>query len=157
MKCSYALTAIALLAGPALSDPIQTYQASVQNKVLTGSIVQVSDAGIAASQTAEIVGGVTGASAGSALGSLMPGGTIIQIASIISGGVLGAAAGTNVANHFSSKPGQDLFIRLDHSGELVNITQPEAGFNTGDNVMVIYSVGGVRVVRNNNVPKGSGI
>lgn len=160
MKSHLALAALVLFAGPAHSEtslPIASYQTQTQNKVLTGTIVQVSDAAIAPSPNSEIVGGVVGASAGSALGSLVPGSSIIQIASMIGAGVLGAAAGTNVATHFTAKQGQDLFIRLDNSGEVINITQPDGNFLAGDSVLIIYSAGQSRVIRNNSVPREAGV
>lgn len=159
MKSHLALAALMLLTVPAYSEtslPVSTHQTQTQNKVLTGTIVQATDTAIAPSPNAEIVGGVVGASAGSALGSLVPGGSIIQIASMIGAGVLGAAAGTNVAAHFTAKQGQDLIIRLDQSGEVINITQPDSNFVAGDSVLIIQSAGHSRIIRNTSVPREAG-
>lgn len=160
MKSPLALAALMLLTAPAYSEtslPVSAYQTQTQNKVLTGTIVQATDAAIAPSPNAEIVGGVVGASTGSALGSLIPGSSVIHFAAMIGAGVLGAAAGTNVAANLTAKAGQDLFIRLDQSGEVINITQPDSNFVAGDSVLIIQSVGHSRIIRNTSVPREAGV
>lgn len=159
MKSPLALAALMLLTAPAYSEtslPVSAYQTQTQNKVLTGTIVQATDAAIAPSPNAEIVGGVVGASTGSALGSLIPGSSVIHFAAMIGAGVLGAAAGTNVAANLTAKVGQDLFIRLDQSGEVINITQPDSNFVAGDSVLIIQSAGHSRIIRNTSVPREAG-
>lgn len=160
MKSPLALAALMLLTAPAYSEtslPVSAYQTQTQNKVLTGTIVQATDAAIAPSPNAEIVGGVVGASTGSALGSLIPGSSVIHFAAMIGAGVLGAAAGTNVAANLTAKAGQDLFIRLDQSGEVINITQPDSNFVAGDSVLIIQSAGHIRIIRNTSVPREAGV
>lgn len=160
MKSPLALAALMLLTAQAYSEtslPVSAYQTQTQNKVLTGTIVQASDAAIAPSPNAEIVGGVVGASTGSALGSLIPGSSVIHFAAMIGAGVLGAAAGTNVAANLTAKAGQDLFIRLDQSGEVINITQPDSNFVAGDSVLIIQSAGYSRIIRNTSVPREAGV
>lgn len=120
------------------------------NKVLKGTILQVSDAKIESKKSTEAtgvaagaaVGGVAGNGFGSGRGSL-----VSTIGGAVVGGILGGIGGAM----FGNQDGQDLIIQVD-DGDVINITQADdekiGKFAEGDAVLVIYKGDSARVLRN---------
>ena len=125
------------------------------NRVLKGTIIQVSEVKIEAKKSTEGTGVVAGAAAGSLIGSGggYPGrGSLLgSLVGAVIGGVAGGIAGAAIG----SQEGQDLIIQTD-DGNIINITQANdekvGKFAEGDNVLVIYKGEAARVIRSKLAP-----
>lgn len=124
-------------------------QARTFSKVLKGTVVQVSDAKIEASDTTRSTGTLAGAATGAAVGvgahgsGGVVGGVVGAVVGGLGGAVVGAIAGRQTA--------QDLIIQLEN-GDLTNITQAVDDtvgvFAEGDAVLLITKGSSARVIRN---------
>lgn len=141
------------LAGVFSSDDtassVEKDQARTFNKVLKGTIVQVSDAKIEASDTTRGTGTLAGAATGAAVGVGANGNG--GVVGGVVGAVVGGLGGAVVSAFAGSQTAQDLIIQLE-SGELTNITQAVDDtvgvYAEGDAVLVVYKGGSARVIRN---------
>lgn len=124
-------------------------QARTFNKVLKGTVVQVSEAKIEASESTRGTGTLAGAATGAAVGvgANGGGGVVGGVVGAVVGGLGGAVAGAFAGRQTA----QDLIIQLE-SGELTNITQAVDDavglFAEGDAILVITKGGSARVIRN---------
>ena len=82
------------------------------------------------------IGTIVGAAAGGVIGHQIGGGSGRDVATVI-GAIGGGLVGNVVENRYvDRRPGQQIFVRLDH-GATVAVTQPgNSGFRVGDRVMV---------------------
>ena len=93
------------------------------------------------------LGTVIGAAAGGVIGHQIGGGSGRDVATVI-GAIGGGLIGNTIENRYvDRRPGQKIFVRLDHGGT-VAVTQPgDAGVRVGDRVMVRGSGTEARVAK----------
>lgn len=132
------------------ASAIEKGSARTLNKVLKGTVIQVSEAKIEEAAGARGVGASAGAGVGAVVGSTASGGRgslVGGIVGAVAGGLIGAV-GSAIAG---KQTAQDIVIQLD-SGDVVNITQAVddkvGAFAEGDAVLVIQKGDSARVIRN---------
>lgn len=129
---------------------IEKGTARVMNRVMKGTILQVSDAKIEESAGVRGTGATAGMAAGAAIGA-GPNGRGGLFGSVI-GAVVGGIGGAVASASMGKQTAQDLIIMLDNNGEPVAITQAVdekvGAFKEGDAVLVIYKGDSARVIRN---------
>lgn len=145
-----ALSPVASFAADDASSISQS-QARSFNKVLKGTLLQVSDAKIEAKATSGAVGTAGGAGLGAIAGASLGNGGSANLAGSLIGAVAGGIAGNLVGMFAGKQDGQDLIIQVD-GGDVINITQANdekvGRFNEGDSVLIIYKGDSARVIRN---------
>jgi outer membrane lipoprotein SlyB len=126
----------ACVVAPNSNNVYRAGQAQVEQSVRMGTVETVRDVTIDKGQSG--VGTVAGAAVGGiAAGSNIGGGNGSAVAGIV-GAVAGGLLGQNMEASMTRKPGLEITVRLDNSGELRAIVQDaDEAFRVGDRVRLI--------------------